>query len=114
MLCNYCTTNSETHSKPWFFFDASRFRYFFAINHLCCAIFDGYSALRQGLRIEGRRTPPGPEGSNGSPTFLVVALWRLFFTARERSLSSSAPVMPVFSDAQPESDFVFGVAWEIL
>jgi len=30
------------------------------------------STLRQGPWIEGWRTPPGPEGSNGSLPFLVV------------------------------------------
>jgi hypothetical protein len=35
--------------------------------------------LRQGLWIEGLRTPPGQECSNGSLTFFAVVLWRTFF-----------------------------------
>ena len=31
---------------------------------------------RQGMRIEGGQTPPGPEGSNGSSTLFVASLWR--------------------------------------
>ena len=38
-------------------------------------------SLRQGLWIGGLRIPPGPEGSNGSLTSLVVVLWRTFFVA---------------------------------
>ena len=37
----------------------------------------GKFALRQGLWIEDRQTPPGQECSNGSLILLAVVLWRL-------------------------------------
>ena len=73
----------------------------------CLRVFSvGYSHFRQGLWTGGKRTPPGPEGSNGSLTTFAVALWRIFF-ALSNVRDRGSPIFALPSPANALQSFDF-------
>ena len=83
-------------SKRGSFSMASRISRFFGQIACFPGLHARSCAFRQGPRIAGWRTPPGPEGSNGSLTCSVVALWRTLPFSRSRCRGRTLPA-PLFA-----------------